>query len=109
MELGIKVSPMRSPSPVGSHQQCSEIPLSPTGSRLTVLPPISEGGGGEGATVCTVLMQNTCTELKDTMGHLLNQVSSAILANHNACMHVYICSGHKHIDSDCRSQNTESN
>lgn len=77
MELGIKVSPMRSPSPVGSQQQCSEIPLSPTGSRLAVLPPISEGGGGEG--VCTALMQNTCTELKDTMGHLLNQVSLAIL------------------------------
>lgn len=75
MEIGIK-SPVRSPSP-SSH------PLSPTGgSRLAKLPPIpsdasSVGSEGERFYATPALMQTACTELKVSMGHLLNEVSIA--------------------------------
>ena len=68
MEFRVK-SPVRSPSP--------SQPLSPT--RLAKLPPISltdDGGSGEGegARVTPALMQSACSELRDSMGHLLNEV-----------------------------------
>lgn len=69
MELGIKASPMRGSSP---HQlpAIAEV-LSPT--RLAKLPPIA--GDGDPT---NVLMQNACTELKDSMGHLLSEVSPSV-------------------------------
>ena len=45
--------------------------LSPT--RLAKLPPIA--GDGDPT---NVLMQNACTELKDSMGHLLSEVSPSV-------------------------------
>ena len=63
MELGVK-SPVRSPSP--SH------PLSPT--RLAKLPPIGPDGSAETYAPSPALMQSACTELRDSMAHLLNEV-----------------------------------
>lgn len=68
MELGIKASPVRGSSP---HQlPAIAEALSPT--RLAKLPPIA----GDHPT--NVLMQNACTELKDSMGHLLSEVSLSV-------------------------------
>ena len=64
MELKVKSPTRRSPSP-----------LSPPGSRLAKLPPISDEEGGDGGYIPPALMQGACTELKESMGHLLGEVS----------------------------------
>ena len=80
MELAIEPSPVRSPSPLGATPNASTFDKLPP-----ISPPLGSGGAGggrsdssggeEGERICTALMQNASTELKDSMGHLLNEVS----------------------------------
>ena len=102
MELGVK-SPVRSPSP--SH------PLSPT--RLAKLPPIAPGGkdaaGEQSAPFYATpsLMESACTELRDSMGHLLDEVRH--LSRLATCIYVELRDDTLPIPAgpECRDKNTE--
>ena len=113
MDLAIEALPVRSPSPLGATPT--------TTSTLDKLPPISplapsgggtssSSGGEEGERICTVLMQNTCTELKASMGHILNEVSSCTQLSdiHLSSYTSIICIVFATLGADCRDQDTKS-